>query len=286
MGGELIRRGAAKRTELWSARALIDAPEAVVQAHLDYIDAGARIITTNSYSTIPSYLGKQGLEQKYVELTALAGALARRAADASSEAVLVAGGLPPLSESYRADLVPPDEEARPIYRELAAALEPKVDLYLCETMSCIREARNATAEAKAAAARRDLPVYVSWTLGETPGSGLRSGEPIEDAFEALADLNLDGYLFNCTHPEAIEAGLEILRGLTDKPTGGYPNRMTVPDNWTLDNDVQVIPREDLGTELFVSAALRCIDRGATLFGGCCGIGPEDIAALSRALNRR
>lgn len=284
MGQELIRRGAAKATGLWSAQALLDAPEVVVEAHRDFIAAGARIITTNSYSCVPSYLAKANIAHRYVELAALAGRLARRAADAADLDVAVAGGLPPLSESYRPDLVVDDDEARPVYAALAGALEPHVDLFLCETMSSIRESHNAALAARQASAARDLPVYVSWTLDERPGAGLRSGESIADAFAALRDLELDAYLFNCTHPDAIEAGVEEIRGLTDKPTGGYPNRFDVPADWTLDNEVPVEVRRDFGTEHFVRAALRCIERGATLFGGCCGIGPRDIAALSRRLS--
>ena len=283
MGGELIRRGVIPRDGLWSAQALIEAPDAVLQVHAAYIDAGARIITTNTYSTIPSYLGKSGFEAQYVSLAMRAGDLARRAADQCGQDVLVAGGLPPLSESYRPDLVPADDEARPIYANLAAALAPRVDLFLCETMSSAREARNAALAAKQAGGTRSLPVYVSWTLDETPGRGLRSGESIAEAFHAVRDLALDGFLFNCTSPEAIDAGLVELAGLTNKPFGGYPNRFHVPDGWTLDNEMQTEYRQDIGTRAFVAGGLRAIERGASLYGGCCGIGPEDIAALAAAL---
>ncbi len=133
MGGEFIRRGVAPRTGLWSAKALLDAPNAVIETHGDSIAAGARIITSCSYSCIPSYLGKANLADRYDELAALAGRLARVAADGSGGAILVAGGLPPLAESYRSDLVVDDSEAQPIYDALAQALEPYVDLFLCET---------------------------------------------------------------------------------------------------------------------------------------------------------
>ena len=285
MGRELVRRGVATRSKLWSAQALIDAPQTVIATHRDYIAAGARIITTNSYSCVPSYLSKAGVEDRYTELAALAGRLAREAADQADVPVLVAGGLPPLSESYRADMVVADDVARPIYESLAVALEPFVDLFLCETMSSVRESWNATAAAKAAAARRGLPVYVAWTLHEEPGTGLRSGESVADAWRGLSDLDLDGFLFNCTHPAAIEAGIEEIVGFTSKPTGGYPNRFDVPANWTLDNELVVQPREDFATDQFVESAVRCIDKGATLVGGCCGIGLEDIAALSARVTK-
>ncbi len=283
MGRELIRRGVARRGGLWSARALLDAPQVVVETHGAFIAAGAGIITTNSYSCVPSYLSKVGLEDRYVDLAALAGRLARKAADNSGRKVLVAGGLPPLSESYRPDLVPSDGESRPLYATLAQALEPSVDLYLCETMASARESRNAAEAALAAAARRGLPVYVSWTLNERPGEGLRSGESISEAFSALSDLKIDAFLFNCTHPDAIEAGIAEMAGLTDRPTGGYPNRFNVPKGWTLDGELAVEPRQDEGAQRFVDSAARFIGKGATLVGGCCGIRPEDIAALAEFL---
>ena len=281
MGAELLRRSG-KRTPLWSAQALVDAPDEVVRTHLDYIAAGAEMIITNSYSTVPSYLETAGLGSRYVEFTKLAGELARRAVTESGAAVLVAGSLPPLSESYRPDLVPPDTEARPIYSKMAQALAPSIDLFICETMSSAREGRNAAMAAKREAATRGLPVYISWTLDEEPGRGLRSGESVETAFNTVADLDLDGFLFNCTTPEAIEHGLETLATLTDKPTGGYPNRYHVPEGWTL--GAAALPSEEsFSTQLFVDGAMRAFDAGATIYGGCCTVGPEDIAALSRAV---
>ena len=280
MGAELLRRSG-QRSPLWSAQALIDDPDAVVRTHLDYIAAGAQMIITNSYSTVPSYLQKANLESRYGELTALAGESARRAVVESGADVRVAGGLPPLSESYRPDLVSSDVESRPIYATMAAALEPNIDLFICETMSSSREGRNAAVEAKTAAASRHLPVWISWTLDEKPGEGLRSGESVADAFAAVADLDLDGFLFNCTSPEAIQAGLEILTTLTDKPIGGYPNRFRVPEGWTLGPEA-LERNESLTTSLFVAGAIRAFESGATIYGGCCTIGPDDIAALSVA----
>jgi len=281
MGAELLRR-TGKRTELWSAQALVDVPGEVLHTHLDYIAAGAEMIITNSYSTVPSYLDKAGLEARYVELTTLAGELARRAVAESGADVQVAGSLPPLSESYRPDLVPADTKARPIYTNMAQALEASIDLFICETMSSAREGRNAAMAAKHAAAARGLPVYISWTLDEEPGIGLRSGESVAHAFEAVADLELDGFLFNCTTPEAIESGLATLADLTDKPIGGYPNRYHVPEGWTLGDEA--LPQDEaFSKQLFVEGAMRAFAAGATVYGGCCTVGPADIAALSQAV---
>ncbi len=278
MGRELIRRGAGDATGLWSARALLEAPQVVVDVHRDYIAAGAGIITTNSYSTVPSYLAKAGLESRAQELTGLAGRLARQAVEGRD--VLVAGSLPPLSESYRPDLVPDAATGAPVYAAMAAALAPHVDVFLCETMSSAAEARSAVT----AAAATGRPVFVSWTLDDRPGRGLRSGESVAEALAALDGLPLAGCLFNCTHPEAISAALPELRALTELPVGGYPNRLNaVARDWTLDNGVSTGLRSDLEVAQFVEFAERWIDAGATIIGGCCGIGPEYIAALAARL---
>ncbi len=279
MGQELMQRGAGRATGLWSAQALLDAPEIVAQVHRDYIDAGARVITTNSYSTIPSYLGKEGLAERYVELTGIAGRIAREVADAAEVAVQVAGSIPPLDESYRWDLVPDAQSAAPIYTNVVETLAPYVDLFLCETMSCAQEAVNALTAVRAGAP--DKPVWVSWTLAEKPGEGLRSHESIADAYAAIAEFEVDAYLFNCTDPKAISAALVELRQLTEKPIGAYPNRFNVPENWTLDNEIKTEYRE-LSEAEFVDFARDWRQTGASIIGGCCGIGPSYIRALAAA----
>ena len=281
-GGEIQDRLPNAKHGLWSATALLECPQLVTDIHHEYIDAGADIITTNTYSTVPSYLGKVGMAERYLELTALAADLARQAANASDRPVRVAGALPPLEESYRPDLVPPPAAAQPIYEAMTAAMAAKVDSFLCETMSTAAEARTAACAALARGGGK--PVYVSWTLDETPGSGLRSGETIAAALTEVADLNIAGFLFNCTHPEATEAGLAELRSLTSKPIGCYPNRLNrVPESWTLDNPLVTGLRQDLPTTAYVMSIQRCVDLGATIVGGCCGIRPKDIQALTETL---
>ncbi|HCD28821.1 MAG TPA: homocysteine S-methyltransferase, partial [Gammaproteobacteria bacterium] len=191
----------------------------------------------------------------------------------------VAGCLPPLGESYRPDMVPADEAARPVYANLVSALEPYVDLFICETMSSIRESLNAASMARQIAPRK--PIWMAWTLAEEPGQGLRSGESVADAVAALESLQIDAFLFNCTSPTAITAGLESLSELTDKPTGAYPNRLHIPAGWTLDNDV-TSGKIEMSVAEFVGFAEQWRQRGASIIGGCCGIGPEFIEGLKQA----
>ena len=277
MGGEIQRLLPGAAHGLWSAKALIEKPDLVTALHRQFIDAGAQIITTNTYSTVPSYLGKAGLAERYAELTRCAARLARQAAGSNGH-VRVAGALPPLDESYRADLVPSAEQAAPIYETMVQAMVDDVDLFLCETMSSAQEAHNAVSAA--ASCGKGKPIFVSWTLDERSGHGLRSGETVAAAFAKLEALDVDAFLFNCTHPEAIEAGLAELSALTDKPVGCYPNRLNrVPPGWTLDNDMDAGMHPDLSEDVYVAFILRCIDQGASIVGGCCGIGPGYIKAL-------
>jgi S-methylmethionine-dependent homocysteine/selenocysteine methylase len=238
------------------------------------------VITTNSYSTIPSYLAKADMAESYQELTVVAAKLARRAADAAAIPVRVAGCLPPLDESYRHDLVPEDEPSQAVYRELVTVLTPYADLYLCETMSCVREAVNASSAARAVDPHK--PLWVAWTLHETAGEGLRSGESLADALAAVQPFEPDAYLFNCTSPAAISAAVETLAKLTNKPIGAYPNSYHVPEGWTLDNEKSVEAR-DMTTEDFVAFSRDWRNKGASILGGCCGIGPSHIDAMAKDL---
>ena len=281
MGSELIRRGATSRDGLWSAGALIDCPETVVDIHADYIRAGAEIITTNSYSTIPSYLEKHGLETRYEELARLAGSLAKTAVQRSNMAVQIAGSIPPLDESYRPDLIRSPDECRPVYINLAKALLPNIDCFLCETMTSIQEASVAIEAVKSALGGRQIPILVALSLKEAPSGLLRSGESVEDAAQVLEPLGISGLLFNCTSPEAIENATSRVNGSVSVPVGGYPNRFVeVPADWTLDNEIQIKRDKSLTADSFVEGALRCVAKGAEMYGGCCGTTPKFIEALA------
>jgi hypothetical protein len=104
MGRELKRIGAPFQQPEWSALALLEGPHFVEQAHDAFVNAGARVITTNSYAVVPFHIGQQRFEQQGEQLAALAGQLARRSADKAAHKVTVAGSLPPALGSYRPDL--------------------------------------------------------------------------------------------------------------------------------------------------------------------------------------
>ena len=278
MGNELLKRTNKPSSGLWSAQFLIDSPNLVKEVHQAYVDVGAQVITTNTYSTIPSYLQKENKTHLMHDLIVKAGEIAREVADENAQEIIVAGSLPPLDESYRPDLVPDEADSIPIYEELIDGLNPFVDIFLCETVSSIPETSNIL-KAVSNAAEKDKKIWLSWTLLEDKSTRLRSKETIEEAFVLAESFNVDAYLFNCTDPIAITEGIKKLSDLTDKPIGCYPNIFGVPFDWTLDNSIQLEPR-NLSIEQFVEYKNLWKDLGASIIGGCCGLGPDYIKAIA------
>jgi len=231
MGKTLSMKGVEIPPTIWSANALIVAPEVVVEVHKENIEAGAAIITTNSYGVILSDLAKEGLEDQYELLNKVSGQLAEQAVSDSGKQVMVAGSLPPQNGSYRPDRVLDRETLEPLYYRQAELLAPHVDLFICETMSTIDEALAAFS----AASQFDLPVLIGLTLHDEKPGYLRSGESLSDAIEQLAAFEPAGVLANCCLPERISDAMPELAESGFKYCGGYGNAFThVPQDWLLD----------------------------------------------------
>lgn len=286
MGRELQRRGAPFRQPEWSALALSEAPEQVEAVHRAYIEAGAQVITSNSYAVVPFHIGEARFAAEGEALAARAGQLARQAVVASGQPVRVAGSLPPLFGSYRPDLFEParvDEVLQPLIRGLA----PHVDLWLAETQSSLAEVR-----AIAAGLPGDgKPLWLSFTLkdedvDETPR--LRSGEPVAEAAQLAVELGAGALLFNCSQPEVMAAALDTARATfvaagVEIPFGAYANAFPPQPEEATANDGLDPLRPDLDPPGYLSFAQDWQARGASLIGGCCGIGPEHIAVLNTRL---
>lgn len=289
LGRELKRRGAPFRQPEWSALALMEAPDIVGDIHRDFIQNGAQVITTNSYSLVPFHIGEQKFEAEGRSLAALAGLTARQAA--TDKAVRVAGSLPPLFGSYRPDLYQADK-VKALALPLIEGLASHVDIWLAETQSLISEAlalKNAVDEM----GYQQIPFWVSFTLEDsvtvdTPS--LRSGEPVADAVKAMSAAGVSTILFNCCQPETVEAALQVasstLRQLQreDIQLGAYANAFPPQTKEATANDGLDELREDLNPQEYLVWAQKWQLAGASVIGGCCGIGPEHIHALSRQFN--
>lgn len=278
MGQEIIRRGVRQLEGLWSASALIEAPDVVRNIHEDYIRAGARVITTNTYITTRRRLEDAGISERFAELNRLAAELAQQARDNCGEDVLIAGSLPPLDESYRPDLAPPFAVGEPQYREMAEILAPHVDLFLCETMSCGEEGRAAAS----GAAATGKPAWVAWTLADGGSDRLRSGETVAEAAAMLDGLPVSAVLANCCAPESITAAMPQLVALGMGPAGGYANGFVAIPPGAEVRDRLPDARHDLDPDAYLGHVRGWVAAGARIVGGCCEVGPEHIALLARA----
>ena len=290
MGRELKRMGAPFRQPQWSALALMEAPDFVSKAHAAFIAAGAEVVTTNSYAVVPFHIGRDRFAADGRMLAERAGRLARAAADdGAGRKVLVAASLPPLFGSYRPDLF--DAARAPeLLRTLVEGLSPHADLWLAETLGSIAEAA-AVNDALAGDAR---PLWISFTLAderpEPADPRLRSGEPVAEAVRAAARLGAAAVLFNCSQPEVMAAALEVARDTLAEldaaiEIGAYANAFRPKDESAQANEEVSDLRTDLDPPGYLGFARDWMARGATIVGGCCGIGPEHIAALRAELDR-
>jgi S-methylmethionine-dependent homocysteine/selenocysteine methylase len=284
MGRELNRIGAPFRQPEWSALALIEGPDFVRRAHDSFIQAGADAITANSYAVVPFHIGEDRFRKDGRMLADRAGRIAREAADAAPRKITVAGSLPPLFGSYRPDLFR-EKEAQGIAEVLIAGLAPHVDVWLAETQGSIAEA----GALRKAIGSDKRPFWISFTLedGEnaTPPK-LRSHEPVEAAVRAARDWKADALLFNCSQPEVMAAALDTARKTLDGATldlGVYANAFPPQDEDAEANAGLSDIRADLDPPRYLKFVQDWLQRGAGIVGGCCGIGPEHIAAIRKAV---
>jgi S-methylmethionine-dependent homocysteine/selenocysteine methylase len=282
MGRELMRAGAPFRQPEWSALALMLAPQTVTQAHQRFIDAGADVITTNSYALVPFHIGEDRFKAEGQKLADLAGRLAREAADKAPHKVRAAGSLPPLFGSYRPDLF--DEQDAPrIIQPLIEGLSPHVDLWLAETQGSLAEVRFARAALK----DDQRPFWASFTLDDDNEDlsrpKLRSGECVAMAVGAVLDLGIDAILFNCSQPEVMAGAVDAAQAAgaarnVPVKIGIYANAFP-PQREEAANEGLSDIRADLTPDNYARFAREWLKLGADIVGGCCGIGPEHVAAL-------
>jgi S-methylmethionine-dependent homocysteine/selenocysteine methylase len=276
MGQELLRRSGAAPTPLWSARILIDEPVLVRDLHVDFIEAGAQVITINTYAATPERLEREGVGDLFQTLQRRGIDLAKQARDKAKKDVRIAGCLPPLFGSYKPALTLSFKDTLAIYRQIVTEQKDHVDLIVCETMASAEEGLAAAT----VAGESGLPVWVSWTLGDgVDKPSLRSGETIDAAAAAISHIKTEARLVNCSRPEIVSAAMHDLVALSGA-TGAYANGFTSVAALEHGGTVDVLAaREDLGPRSYSDFAMSWVDKGAAIVGGCCEVGPEHIAAL-------
>ena len=290
MGTELRARGVEvpSHTEsIWSALALKNNSQEIIEVHKDYIDAGSDYITINNYAVTKPLLARKNLENEFKDLTEKAIDLAKEAILSKGSNTKIAASFPPLETSYRPDLVPSKKILQNYYAEFAETLTGKVDFIICETMTTAEEGKIALEMAK----RTNLPVWLGWTLMGNRLNKLPSGENLLDATKYCLDLSPDAVLLNCCGINLITEGLKELQKLQlEIPVGGFANNERI--NKFSDTDSIVTNAEEIHymnssevNELeYLEEVKKWIEQGATIVAGCCRTRPSHIKVIKDAIN--
>jgi len=285
---EIRRRGVALDKNVWSGLATKTNPDEVRQVHADYIQAGAQIITANTYSTARHVLESINLGQESKLLNLKSVQLAQQARDeVANEEVFIAGSMssmPPLT-SHREVAV--DGQIESSYQELAEGLaDAGVDLIIAEMM---RDIENASMVIKAAVST-GLPVFIGYSaMMAENGADVRSlrwkntddttsAHDFGEMVEALKPLGGQAAGIMHTRVEDIAPALEVLRQHWSGPLLTYAEtgRLVLPD-WRYE---EVSSPEDYAAE--IEGWIQ--HYGVQIVGGCCGTGPEHIRVLRQLLD--
>jgi homocysteine S-methyltransferase len=278
---ELERSGHDLHDPLWSARVLVEDPDAIRAVHAAYFGAGADIAISASYQA--TFEGFAGRDIDAPDAAALMRTSVELAREAASGDQLVAASIGPYGAmlgngaEYTGDYDRDEDELLQFHvprMEALAAAEP--DLFAVETIPSIVEA---AALVRALDKVPEVPAWVSFSCRD--GTHICDGAPIDEAVRTVADApTVVAVGINCTPPLHAQRLVETASATTDKPVVCYPNRGSFWDPmrkaWTDP------PRQD------ARSPLRPLDwqrAGASLIGGCCGTTPEDIAAAAAALGR-
>lgn len=292
MGTELDSRGVDTHDPLWSALALTTAPEAVRQVHTDYLKAGARVITTNTYqATLPALLRAGHDAHRAREVIAvgarLAGEAARRFEAEHPEAqLLIAGGLGPYG-AYLADgseytgVYDVGALDAPVFRDvhlprIEMLAGEGVDLFALETLPRLDEAQALVGAVEDLAAESEC--WVSFQV-RPDGAHLADGTPLAEAAAWAADQEtVVAVGVNCVAPDVVARALPVLREATTKPLVAYPNSGDLYDPAT-----KTWKAGEEGDGL-AALAPSWGASGVRLIGGCCRTRPAQIRELAHALS--
>ena len=250
-------------------------PDIITAVHEAYISAGADIIETNTFSANRISQKEYGLETRAREM-ALAGArIARKAADAASRKVWVAGSMGPTSKSLTLapDIASPAkrpysfDDMAASYREQAEALiEGGVDVLLIETAF---DALNVKAALYAVQqVRAGFPVIVSVSVCDRSGRTL-TGQTLEAFYTAVRHYPLTAFGVNCSlGADGLLPLVKDIAAFSDTPVICYPNA-------GLPNELGGYDQ----TPEQMAAQMARLDGLVNIAGGCCGTTPEHIATL-------
>ncbi len=251
-------------------------PAVVAEIHRDYIQAGARLIKTNTFGANRTKLDRHGLEKRVKEVNQAAVNLVQRVILASFKEVLIAGDVGPLSVPLAPfGRIQPEEAFEVYVEQISALVAAGVDLMLIETMVDLYAVRAAVDAVRHVDPH--LPVIASMTftrdlrtlLGNTP----------QEVAQRMADYGVDVIGVNCSGGPAHL--VRILRQMKAAVPDGY---FSVMPNAGFPEKVGGRIMYPAGPEYFRDYALSFWRAGANVIGGCCGTTPAHIAMIADAID--
>ncbi len=276
LGTLLEARGHDLSSSLWSARLLMERPQAILDAHREYFRAGADVAISASYQVSYDSLAAIGQGAGAVDdLLRLSVSLAAEARDDIRPGGWVAASVGPFGAAradgseYRGDYGLAVAELRDWHRRrLEVLIDSGADVLAVETIPSLAEVEAIVSEIDGTG----MPAWISVTSAD---GLLRSGESLERAFEIASDIDeVIAVGVNCTHPRDIAAAIAAAREATSNPVIVYPNS---GETW------DAVGRRWTGEAGLSEEMVReWIALGAAAVGGCCRIGPAQIASLAAA----
>ncbi|HEV8077576.1 MAG TPA: homocysteine S-methyltransferase family protein, partial [Marinobacter sp.] len=267
LGQEIYRRAVKVSSPLWSVAVMLEQPAVVTAVHADFIRAGAKTLSLNTYAATPTRLLRQGQLEQLAAIHQYAFELLGQAAEDAGAGVDIAGCLPPLAASYQGQPARSFEDLRDEYTVLVK-LQAAADVLLIETMTNTLEA----CAACAAASELGKPYGVAFRL-EADGK-LLSGETLAEAVAAVSRYSPTAVMLNCCDPELISAAMPELAKL-HPCVGGYANAFKSVEALAQGGSVDALEaRNDISPQAYVAHVRQWLADGATVIGGCCEITPE------------
>ena len=257
--------------ELWN----VEHPEKVAAVHRSYLEAGSRLLLTNTFGGTRHRLSLHGLQERVPELNRAAVKLLRGVVDASGEEALVAGDIGPSGGVLLPYGTMTFEEAADGFAEQAAALiEAGVDLIWIETMSDLEEVRAAVEGVRRISA--DIPIVTAMTF-DTHGRTMMGVTP-EKAASTLASFGATALGGNCGN------GTQEIITVVEKMHAVAPEATLVAKaNAGIPRLVGGRPVYEATPADMAEYAIKAYAAGARIIGSCCGSTPAHVQAIAEAL---
>ncbi len=257
-------------------------PDLIQRIHGEYISAGAHIIETNTFGANRAKLEAYHLEERVREINFRAVRLAREAREIAGQPVFIAGAVGPSGRPLQAPNEQRLSELRAIFREqIEALLEGGVDLLILETFSNLAELRQAVLAAKEVGG---LPIVAQMSYYED-GHTL-SGQSATRVATVLSDLGVDVMGANCSVGPAatLDALQEMITAVKQQLDGSSSTLFSAQPNAGLPTRIGNRFFYVSTPDYFADYALRFVEAGVHLIGGCCGTTPHHIAAMRQVLD--